>query len=212
MGLLQKQRQVYSTAQPLYNIAGEKTYLIAGLGNTGKKYADTRHNIGFLCIDDFAARNEFPDFALKKDLKCMLSSMHLGQVRVILAKPAAMMNLSGQAVGAVQSYYKLDSAQTAVIYDELALPFGQIRMRTGGESAGHNGVKSLIEHIGEDFNRVRVGVGSPLSKKTDSADFVLGKFSKTEQAKLSLIAREVSAVLTEFVYSGQMPHDTRNSM
>ena len=210
MGLMQRQRQVYSTAQPLYNLAGDKTYLLVGLGNEGKKFIGSRHNAGFMCINDFAERNEFPEFTLNKDLKCHISTMKLGQAKVILIKPVTMMNLSGQAVQAVQNYFKIDNGSIAVVYDELAIRFGQIRMRVGGESAGHNGIKSIIEHSGEDFGRIRVGINNTDAKKIDSADFVLKKFSKTEQIRLIELNREVSAILTEYVFSGELPHDTRS--
>ncbi len=210
MGLLQRQRQTYSTTQPLYNIGSQKTFLIVGLGNFGKKYQKTRHNIGFMAVDDFAERNEMPGFKENKDLKCQVTIDNLSGNRVILIKPLTQMNLSGQAVRAVQEYYDLYNEQTLVIYDELAIEFGQIRMRVGGESAGHNGVKSLIEHIGEDFGRLRVGIGSDIAKKAKPESYVLKEFSKNELKAVGDILREASAITTEFIFSGgSLPHDTR---
>lgn len=208
MGLFQKKPQVQSSA-PLYTLGANKTVLIIGLGNPGKEYDGTRHNIGFTVLDEFLAKNDFPGWSAKKDLRCELSIQTLGENRVILCKPTTFMNKSGGAVQAVQRFYKIYNQNTLVIYDELAIPFGGLRSRLGGSDAGHNGVKSLIQHVGDDFGRLRVGVGSDLAKKADAADFVLGKFSKKEQESLSMITREASAIITEYIFSGELSRDTR---
>lgn len=209
MALFQKKLEM-GNSQPLYTIGNSKTVLIIGLGNTGKEYAGTRHNIGFEAVDYFAAKNEFPDWIVKKDLKCHVTSHMLGANRVILCKPTTFMNLSGEAVQAIQRFYRVYNPETVAIYDELAIKFGQIRARVGGESAGHNGVKSLIQHLGEDFGRLRIGIGSQAAKKAEADKFVLSKFSKAEQGHLSEILRETNAMLTEFIFGGALPHDTRN--
>ena len=134
----------------------------------------------------------------------------MGETRVILCKPTTFMNNSGEAAQTVQHFYRVYNQQTLAVYDELAISFGQLRTRLGGSDAGHNGVKSLIQHIGDDFGRLRIGVGSQVSEKADAADFVLGKFSKKEQESLPLILREANALATEFVFGGQLPHDTRS--
>jgi PTH1 family peptidyl-tRNA hydrolase len=95
-------------------------------------------------------------------------------------------------------------------YDELAIMFGQLRFRVGGSDAGHNGVKSLIQHLGEDFNRLRIGVGNEISEKADAADFVLGKFTKEEQGSLPLIMRESNSLINEFIFGGGLTPETRN--
>lgn len=208
MALFQKKPTVQSSA-PLYTLGANKTVLIIGLGNPGKDYDGTRHNIGFAVVDDFAAKNDFPAWTAKKDLKCELTIQNLGQSRVILVKPTTFMNKSGEAAQAVQRFYRVYSQNTLAVYDELAIPFGSLRTRIGGSDAGHNGVKSLIQHLGDDFGRLRVGVGSAISKKADAADFVLGKFTKKEQENLPLIVREAGALLTEYIFSGQLPPETR---
>jgi PTH1 family peptidyl-tRNA hydrolase len=208
MALFQRKPQVGSSA-PLYSIGAHKTILIIGLGNPGKEYAGTRHNIGFEILDEFAKANDFPAWLTKKDLKCELAVQNLGENRVVLCKPASFMNNSGEAAQAVQRFYRVYNQNTLAVYDELAIPFGSLRTRLGGSDAGHNGVKSLIQHIGEDFDRLRVGVGSKIAEKAEAADFVLGKFTKKEQADLVLIRREAGALITEFIFSGQLPHDTR---
>ncbi|MBI2008936.1 aminoacyl-tRNA hydrolase [Candidatus Saccharibacteria bacterium] len=207
MGLFQK--KPVAVTLPLYTIGNIRTVLILGLGNPGKKYAGTRHNIGFAIIDDFAQKNEFPGWTTRKDLKCQLTMANLGENRVILGKPTTFMNLSGEAVQAVQHFYRVYNHQTLAVYDELAIPFGQLRTRLGGSDAGHNGVKSLIQHLGKDFGRLRIGVGSNIAKKADAADFVLGKFTKEEKGKLPQVLRETNALITEFIFSGELPHDTR---
>src|SRR5581483_6141174 len=157
MALFQRKPQVQSSV-PLYSIGAHKTILIIGLGNPGAEYAQTRHNIGFAVLDDFAAANDFPAWTVKRDLKCRLSIHALGENRVILCKPETFMNNSGEAAQAVQHFYRVYNQSTVAVYDELAIPFGSLRSRLGGSAAGHNGVKSLIERLGEDFGRLRIGI------------------------------------------------------
>jgi peptidyl-tRNA hydrolase, PTH1 family len=209
MALFQR-RPSSSDSIKYYTLGQNKTLLIVGLGNPGKEYDGTRHNIGFACIDEFAKANDFDPWVEKKDLKCHLASTQLGESRVLLVKPTTFMNLSGEAVQAVANFYKVGADNTVAVYDEIDIPFGQIRMRVGGGSAGHNGVKSLIQHLGEDFGRVRVGIGPKEPEQMDSADFVLAKFSGEQQDQLKNLAKEVAAILSEYTYQGELPHDTRN--
>src|ERR1035437_10290578 len=209
MALFQKSPDSGEAAS-FYTLGLNKTVLIVGLGNTGKDYDGTRHNIGFICLDEFAYTNEFPGWIDKKDLKTLLTSRTLSDTRIILAKPTTMMNLSGKAIQAIVSFYKIAPQHVLVVHDELDIPFGQIRTRMGGSAAGHNGVKSAIEEVGEDFGRVRIGIGPKASDQIDSADFVLQKFSKTEAAEMTALTREVSAILNEWIYGNQiLPHETR---
>lgn len=208
MALFQKKPNVQTSA-PLYTIGTNKTVLIIGLGNPGKDYAGTRHNIGFAIVDEFAQKNDFPGWVAKKDLKSQITTQTMGENRVILCKPATYMNNSGKAVQAVQRFYRVYNQGTLAVYDELAVPFGNLRTRLGGSDAGHNGVKSLIQHISDDFGRLRIGIGSGQAQKADAADFVLNKFSKKEQADLPMIIREANAIITEFIFSGQLLHETR---
>ena len=208
MALFQKKPQVQSSA-PLYSLGAHKTVLIIGLGNPGQDYDGTRHNIGFAIVDEFAKQNDFSGWVTKKDLKCQLTMANLGDSRVILGKPMTYMNDSGQAAQAIQRFYRVYNQNTLAVYDELAIPFGSLRTRLGGSDAGHNGVKSLIQHLGDDFGRLRIGVGSKVSEKADAAEFVLSKFTKTEQANLSPIIREANAMITEYIFGGQLPHETR---
>lgn len=211
MALFQRRPQQGGGAS-LFTLGLNKTILIVGLGNIGKQYDGTRHNIGFDCVDDFARRNEFPGWVEKKDLKAIVATHTLADTRVILAKPTTLMNLSGEAVQAVVHFYKISPDQILVVHDELDIPFGQIRTRVGGSDAGHNGVKSIISNIQENFGRVRIGIGPKTPEQIDSADFVLQKFDKKEQEQIPALTREVSAILSEWVYnSGQsLPHETRS--
>ncbi len=209
MALLTK-RPITETVSPLFTFSASKTMLIVGLGNIGAEYDGTRHNIGFACIDRFAEEHSFDPWVHKKDLKSFITQHTLGDTRVILAKPTTYMNLSGEAVQAVASFYKIGIDHIIIVADELDIPFGQIRMRIGGGAAGHNGVKSVIQHIGENFGRVRIGIGPKLHEKQDSADFVLATFSETEQKRLPDLTREVTAILTEIIYGGQLHPETRN--
>jgi PTH1 family peptidyl-tRNA hydrolase len=211
MALFQKKPQDHSNV-PLYTVGANKTVLIIGLGNPGKEYLGTRHNIGFKVVDEFAAKNDFSGWVAKKDLKAEIATTNLGENRVILVKPATFMNNSGEAAQAVQRFYRVYNQNTLAVYDELAIPFGSLRTRLGGSDAGHNGVKSLIQHIGDDFGRLRIGVGSEISEKAEATDFVLGKFTKKEQEDLPQIIREAGALITEFIFSGELPHDTRSAL
>ena len=210
MALFQKNPFTSKEAKPLYTIGLSSTVLIVGLGNPGKEYEQTRHNIGFMCLDDFVVKNDFPQWIEKKDLKCRITDHNLGGTRVIAIKPTTYMNLSGEAVQAVASFYKVPASKILAIHDELDIPFGQIRMRWGGSDAGHNGIKSIIQHLGEEFGRIRVGIGPKQPEQIDSADFVLSKFNKEEIAQITKLTNEVSSILTEYTFSGQLPHDTRN--
>lgn len=209
MALFQKRVQASDHIQ-LYTLGQNKTILIAGLGNVGKEYEGTRHNIGFEAVDRFVQDQDFPAWIEKKDLKCHFTSTQMGETKVLVIKPTTFMNLSGEAVQAAAHFYKVSPGDIVAVYDELDIPFGQIRTRVGGSSAGHNGVKSLTQHLGEQYGRIRIGIGPKTHEKMDSADFVLGKFSSEQQAQIKNLTREVSAVLSEFVFGGQLPHETRS--
>jgi PTH1 family peptidyl-tRNA hydrolase len=187
-----------------YTVGLNKTLLIVGLGNVGDKYEDTRHNIGFSVIDAFAQENEFDKWMNKTDQKCHFSSKKIGGCRVILIKPTTLMNLSGSAVQLVSNFYKIATSDILVLHDELDINFGEIRTRLGGSSAGHNGIKSIIESMGEEgFARIRIGIGPKTPSTVDSADFVLSKFTKSEVENLPKITREVSSILNEYIFSEQ---------
>lgn len=120
------------------------------------------------------------------------------------------MNLSGEAAQAVASFYKLDKSQIFAIYDELDINFGQIRLRLGGSTAGHNGVKSLIQHLDEDFGRIRIGIGPKVPEQIDSAKFVLQRFNQEQQEHMSELFIETNAILSELAYGSPLANETRS--
>lgn len=210
MSWLQQRPQ---TSDPVnyYTVGLNKNIVLVGLGNPGKEYDLTRHNAGFLCIDEFVDKtDEMQDWVQKKDLKCLLSTGRIGDTRVIAIKPTTFMNLSGEAVQATANFYKIHPDNIAVIHDELDIDFGQIRLRKGGSDAGHNGIKSVSQHIGEGYGRIRIGVGPKQPDSIKSEDFVLQKFSDAEQKQLPNLKREVLAILNEYIYGAGLPHETRN--
>lgn len=153
--------------------------LIVGLGNPGKPYEHTRHNIGFDVIDALAKKWNAP--LTQSKFNGMYTSVHRPEGKVILVKPLTYMNLSGECVGPLMDYFDVDIEDIIVIYDDLDLDVGKLRLRQKGSAGGHNGIKSLIHHLGtQEFNRIRVGVSRPPAGMK-VADYVLSKFSKDDQ-------------------------------
>ena len=152
--------------------------LIAGLGNIGNKYIFTRHNAGFMLADSFALNNNLI-FKENTKLKCFMTNYRDGQNDFLIIKPTTFMNLSGEALRAVTDYYKISVADILVVYDDLALPLGKIRFRNNGSDGGHNGIKSIIQHLGtQDFARLKIGIGP--QPNLPSEVFVLQNFSQEE--------------------------------
>ena len=152
--------------------------LIIGLGNPGKTYEQTRHNIGFKVIDYLAMKWNAP--LTQSKFKGMYSIIHRPEGKVMLLKPLTFMNLSGESVGALMDYYNIQLEDIVVIYDDLDLPTGQLRLRQKGSAGGHNGIKSLIQHLGtQEFNRMRIGISRPPSGMK-VPDYVLARFSEEE--------------------------------
>ena len=155
-------------------------YLVVGLGNPGPRYARTRHNVGFMVVDELARRHGLR-FAKGQGNSEVTRGSIAGQ-SVILAKPLTYMNNSGMAVGSVSRFYRVPIERILVVYDEIALPLGTIRIREKGSSAGHNGIKSLIHHLGtQNFPRLRVGVDQPPPGRHSQVDWVLSRFTSEEQ-------------------------------
>lgn len=151
--------------------------LIVGLGNPGAKYARNRHNIGFMAVDEIAAAHGLSPWRAK--FQGQVSEGRIGSDKVILLKPEMFMNLSGQAVGEAARFHKIDPADVIVFHDELDLAPAKIRVKTGGGHAGHNGLRSIHQHIGPDYDRVRMGVGHP-GHKDAVAGYVLRDFPKAD--------------------------------
>lgn len=209
MGLFQKKPAIENIA-PFYTIDEQKPLLIVGLGNIGEKYAANRHNIGFQAIEHFAKKFDFSKWSDKHSLHSLISENVLENNKIILIKPTTYMNNSGEAVQAVQKYYKINNLQTLVVHDDIDIDFGQIRLRAGGKAAGHNGIKSVITSCGEDFGRVRIGIGPKKPTSIPSEDFVLKNFSKMEALEMNSLLQETTAILSEYCFgSGHLPNETR---
>jgi peptidyl-tRNA hydrolase, PTH1 family len=164
--------------------------LFVGLGNPGRAYAGQRHNIGFMAADAIAGRHPFAPFRAR--FQSQMSEGAIGTERIILLKPETFMNESGRAVGEASRYYKIDLADIIVFHDELDLAPGQLRVKIGGGNAGHNGLRSITEHIGNDYRRVRIGIGHP-GDKARVHDYVLGNFFKAEQPWVTAICEAIAA-------------------
>jgi peptidyl-tRNA hydrolase, PTH1 family len=155
-------------------------YLIVGLGNPGKEFAQNRHNIGFRCVDAIAAAYGGMTFA-KKQSKALVADGTIADQKVLLAKPQTFMNLSGESVQGLLTFYKIPISNLLVIGDDIDIPLGTIRIREKGGAGGQKGLKSIIERMGtQEFARLRVGVSRPPGKK-EAADYVLQNFSKSEE-------------------------------
>jgi len=175
-------------------------FLLVGLGNPGREYLWNRHNAGFMVIDRLAVRLNAR--GMKWQSRAIVMTAAHDQHPLLLAKPQTYMNLSGQSVQGLIHFYRLPLERVLVIYDELDLPFGVIRLRPAGGAGGHNGVASIIEHLGrQDFPRLRIGIGRPPGRM-EAADYVLHDFSREERALLSeVLDRAADAALT-FVAEG----------
>ena len=155
--------------------------LIVGLGNPGEKHARNRHNVGFMAVDAIAAAHGFGPW--RRKFSGQVAEGRIGGEKVLLLKPETFMNDSGRAVAEAARFYKLAPADIIVVHDELDLAPGRVRVKTGGGHAGHNGLKSIIAHLGPDFHRLRIGIGHPGSKAAVTRH-VLSDFSKSERAWL----------------------------
>lgn len=169
-------------------------YLVVGLGNPGKQYETTRHNVGFVAIDEIAKKIDVKIDKLK--FKSIIGEGRIGGKKIILAKPQTFMNLSGQAVVELMKFYKIEPQNLIVIYDDIDLEVGKLRIRKSGSSGTHNGMRNIIALTGkQDFPRIRIGVSRPRPGQ-DLANFVLSRFEKTEvDTMISVIENSALAVI-----------------
>ncbi|WP_163539366.1 aminoacyl-tRNA hydrolase [Gracilibacillus sp. YIM 98692] len=155
---------------------------IVGLGNPGKKYESTRHNVGFMVVEEILRRNQWK--LSKNKFHGLFTVENTQQDKIILLEPQTYMNLSGESIRPLMDFYQIDAEDLVVIYDDLDLPLGRVRLRQTGGHGGHNGVRSVIDHLGtKRFNRLRFGIGRP-DVPMSVIDYVLGKFSKEEEPVL----------------------------
>ncbi len=172
-------------------------YLIIGLGNPGKDYIDTRHNIGFMVLDSFAKEN---NCSFKKSkFNAQVAETKIARQSIILAKPVTYMNNSGQAVSAIANYYKIADENILVIYDDADLPLGKMRLREKGGSGGHRGMASIINHLStHEFPRLRLGINSEYGREK-MANFVLSSFAKDEQKTVADIVTKTCSAIEQFI-------------
>jgi PTH1 family peptidyl-tRNA hydrolase len=175
------------------------TKVLIGLGNVGERYANNRHNAGFIILDELQGRDRLKAWGEKSRLSGSISENQSELNKFVLVKPSTMMNDSGRAAAAISQFYRTEPEDVVVIYDDVDLEFGTVKVQFGGGSAGHNGIKSISSHIGEEYWRIRIGVKNDILKHQDTADFVLSNFSKDEQAKLLAGYPEIETLISSFI-------------
>lgn len=170
--------------------------LIVGLGNPGLKYEKTRHNIGFDILELLGRKVKIS--SIKEKFNGIIGEVTFNGEKIILLKPQTFMNLSGDSVGAIVKFYKIEKKDILIVYDDMDLPLGQIRFKEKGSSGGHNGIKSIITYIGQEFSRVKCGIGKPVLKN-GNIDFVTSKFSKEEQIIVNEMMIEATKCIEDFI-------------
>ena len=174
-------------------------FLVVGLGNPDKEYQATRHNIGFMAVDEIFHRYSFSDF--RKKAQGLVAEGNIANEKVLLIKPQTYMNLSGNCVAELVNFYKLSAQNVIVIHDDMDLNVGQIKAKCGGSAGGHNGLKSIDSHIGNAYGRIRIGVGRPQSKE-QVIDWVLSGFSKDDKEKTQKIIDLTAQNIDIFISKG----------
>ena len=176
-------------------------WLLVGLGNPGDKYDNTRHNVGFAAIDQLAEELRVPVQKLK--YRALTNTVELGGAKVLLMKPITYMNLSGEAVGEAARFFKIPADHVLVLSDDVSLPVGKLRIRKGGSAGGHNGLKSIIQHLGTDqFPRVKIGVGEKPHPDYDMADWVLGKFAGEDLKTITQAIQRAGKAAECYIHDG----------
>jgi peptidyl-tRNA hydrolase, PTH1 family len=173
--------------------------IIAGLGNPGPEYKNTRHNIGYLVLEELAARHPLEKQESRFD--ALIGQVRIKGEKVLLVKPLTYMNLSGRALQPLLHWHKLDLQDFLVVYDDMDLPLGSLRIRPGGGSGGHKGIKSIVERLGsQEFARIRLGIGRPTDR--EAADWVLGRFSPAEREQMEQAVRKAADAAEKWVEAG----------
>ena len=176
-------------------------YLIVGLGNPGPRYENTRHNLGFIVLDQLALSCGIRDW--REEGGGLVATGSLRGSSVVLIKPQTYMNLSGECVGRLVRYYKVPVQSVIVVHDELDVPFGSCKVKCGGGDAGHNGLKSITSHLGSaDYVRFRVGIGRPPHKSFAIEDWVLSRFSASDESTVSELKERTLRGIVAFIESG----------
>jgi peptidyl-tRNA hydrolase, PTH1 family len=174
-------------------------FVIVGLGNAGRSYQGNRHNVGFMLVDRLAAAHTISLSRVQQ--RSIVGDGRIAAHPAILAKPQTYMNLSGDAVGPLVKYYKIPLSNLLVVYDELDLPLGTLRLREKGGAGGHNGMRSIIHHLGDAFPRLRLGIGRPPGRM-DPAAYVLQDFSRDEAAVVNVMLDQAVQAVTTYITDG----------
>jgi PTH1 family peptidyl-tRNA hydrolase len=186
-------------------------YLIVGLGNPGLEYAKNRHNVGFMAVEQLAKKAEpfgKVGFDSEKKLEAEITKTKIGDTEIIICKPQTFMNLSGKSVSKIMDYYDVEPYNTIVISDDTNLELGQVRVRSGGDSGGHNGLKSIISSIGQDFWRVRIGIGENVQIPLE--DYVLQNPSDAELKIIADMIDKTADYLLESISNNSLENHTIN--
>ena len=179
--------------------------IIVGLGNPGKEYEKSRHNAGWMVLDELHKELNGEPFKEEKKFKALISDGSYQGQKIVLVKPLTFMNLSGEAVQAVAAFYKVQPEDVICAYDDLDTPFGSIRIKPKGGAGTHNGMKSMVKHLGENFPRLRVGIesrGETSPEEHETTSFVLGKFNKSEQTTLKKVMKKYIEAIKTWIADG----------
>jgi PTH1 family peptidyl-tRNA hydrolase len=175
---------------------GDRMKLIVGLGNPGKEYENTRHNIGFMAIDNYVKLHNLGDF--KEKFNGLFLKYQLGDEQVILVKPLSFMNLSGEVVRKYCNYYKINPDDILIIQDDLDMPVGKIKLKLGGSSGGHNGIKDITNKLGnENYKHLKIGIAN--NKDMDTKDYVLGKFKDDDKKEIMFAVNYANDILKDYL-------------
>lgn len=192
----------------LFANRGGVQWLVVFLGNPGPRYAQTRHNAGFMAGDALAHKLDVKIDRLR--FRALTAQCDIGGQKVLLMKPQTLMNLSGEAVGQAAKFYKVPPEHVLVVSDEVSLPVGRLRVRMKGSAGGHNGLKNIIAHLGTDvFPRIRIGVGAPPHSDYDMADWVLGTFQNQDAEIMEDAAQRAADACVCYITEGAQPAMTR---
>ncbi len=182
----------------IFRKASVYDYLVVGLGNPGKEYENTRHNVGFRVADILAENNAVTPFKQKQN--ALICDCKIGGKRILLCKPLTFMNLSGQAVGPISKFYKIPKENVIIMFDDISLPVGKIRVRAKGTHGGHNGMKNISEIMStNEIKRVKIGVGEKPHPDYDLKDWVLGSFTKQENEDIAPALKKAADAVKEII-------------
>ena len=172
--------------------------LIIALGNIGKDYEDTRHNFGFMLLDQISIKYSFSNVGIKHNSEIFTGK--IDDIKIIAIKPQTFMNLSGRAVISVMNFYKINIEDIIILHDDIDLDLGVVKFKKGGGNAGHNGLKSIDSVIGKNYKRLRLGVGRPENPRYEISDYVLGRFSKKEIDIVNQVNIDISGNLRDYIF------------